>query len=427
MKTVLTVNSTGRKNRKAMGRKHALLFLVIATLFGMIAALSSSYALIGIKEGDSPASFTLNDLNGSPVNVGSHFGTKPVILVFWELAMSKSFLDYSMDELKFLNDFYGKYHDTSGLEIFAIYTPEEEGDVPQSEIDRVSNLIKVNKIKFPVLIDSGFELFREYGVIALPSTIMIDGSGKIQFIYPSFPLAAQKLFVDRIMVLIGLAEATGEKEAGKKKGPDSQSVILYNYALHMYKKGLMEQALSPLNKSIEMDPEFPWTHNLMGIILWKSGNFEGALAEFRQAITIDQKNVPAHFNYGILLFESENYEEAEKHFRTVISFDTAMAEAHYVLGLLSIRTNRENEAIHELGTALELFEKRKASEVYELSVPSAFHRISTIYTLSVLYRKKGETEKALGLLQKAAEIALGHDMKASKEEMNLSKDLMIYE
>jgi len=182
-----------------------------------------------------------------------------------------------------------------------------------------------------------------------------------------------------------------------------------------------------LKKSIEMDPGFPWTHNLMGIIFWKSGNFEGAIEEFKRAIAIEKDNIPAYFNYAILLFESEKYEEAEAHFRKVISFDNKLAEAHYLLGLLSMRTNREDDAIQELGTALELFEKRKTSAVYQIHAPSAFHRISTIYALSVLYSKKGETIKALGLLQKAAEIALGHEMKAEKEDMNLIKDLMIHE
>jgi Tfp pilus assembly protein PilF/alkyl hydroperoxide reductase subunit AhpC len=384
-------------------------------------------ALIGVKEGDAPKEFVLNDLNGATVNVGDVIGKKPVILVFWELAMSKAFLDYSMDELRFLSGFYNIHHDTSGLEIFSIYTPEEDKEIPDSEIEKVKDLIKVNKIKFPVLIDSGFKIFREYGVIALPSTIMIDKTGKITFIYPSFPLAARPLFTEKINTLIGLAETVEKKEAEKTKGKDSHSVRLYNYALQMYKHGLLEQALSPLKKSLELDPDLTSSHNLMGIVLWKRGNFEGSVEEFKHAIKLDNNNVPAQFNYGLLLFESEKYTEAEKHFRKVISLDDKLAEVHYVLGLLYKKTNREREAMEELGSALVLFEERKTASVYEIYSPAAYQRISALYALSELHGRKGEAEKALDLLQKAVKITLGLEMKSEQGHLYRSRDLMIYE
>jgi len=286
--------------------------------------------------------------------------------------------------------------------------------------------VKVNRIKFTILVDSGFRIFREYGVIALPSTVMVEKGGNIKFIYPSFPLAAQPLFAEEIRGLIGLAPLTAKKETEKKEAQDSHSLRLYSYALQMYKKGLPEQALSPLRKSVELAPDFAPSHNLMGIILWKRGNFEDAIAEFNKAVTLDKTYVPAHFNYGVLLFESEKYGEAEGHFKEALSLNAEMAEAHYVLGLLYKKTGREEEAVKELGTALELFEKRKTASVYEIYAPSAFHRISTLYALSELYSKKGETGRALDVLQKAARLSLGLEIKTDKETLR-SRDLMLYE
>jgi peroxiredoxin len=397
-------------------------------LIAIILSLPSvSSALIGIREGEAPKKFTLEDLTGSAVDVGASFGRKPVILVFWELPISKSFIDYSMDELRFLNDFYETHQDGPALEIFGIYTPEDDGEVPEGEIERVKNLVKVNRIKFTILIDRGFRIFREYGVIALPSTVMLDKGGKIKFIYPSFPLAAQPLFSEEMKGLIGLAKAPADRQSGQEQGPDFHSVRLYNYALQMYKKGLLEQALSPLKKSIELDADFPPSHNLMGIILWKRGNYEGSIEEFSKAVTLDKIYVPAHFNYGVLLFESEKYADAEGHFKEVISLNGNVAEGHYVLGLLYKKTDREEEAMKELGTALALFEERKTASAYEIYAPYAFLRISTLYTLSELYSKKGETGKALDALQKAAQVALGLEIKNEKENLHRSRDLMLHE
>lgn len=421
------IRNSGTQNVTACICSYLIMFMRTVVLISVVLTIPSvSSALIGIKEGEAPDKFTLQDLNGAEVDVGGLFGRRPVVIVFWELPISKSFIDYSMDELRFLNDFYEKHHDATGLEIIGIYTPEEEGDIPESEIERVKNLVKVNKIKFTILIDRGFTIFREYGVIALPSTVMVDKGGKIKFIYPSFPLAAQPLIAEELRMLTGLAQPRAAREPAEK-GPDSHSIRLYNYALQMYKKGLLEQSLSPLKKSVELDADFPPSHNLMGIVLWKLGNFEGAVEEFNKALALDKAFVPAHFNYGILQFESEKYSEAERHFKEVLALNNGIAEAHCVLGFLYKKTNREEEAVSVFGTALALFEKRKTGPSYEIFAPAAFHRISTLYALSDLYIKKGDTGKALEVLQRAARLALGLEIKNEKESLHKGRDMMLYE
>lgn len=413
-------------NKKRESSGFPFLLITLAVLLAIICSLpSASSALIGIKEGDPPREILLEDLSGTIHDVTDLFGKKPVILVFWELTTDKSFLNYSLDELRFLNDFYKKYHEETGLEIFGIYTPEEEKYIPAVESAAVRNLIKVNKIKFPVLIDRGFKLFREYGVIALPSTIMVDKTGKIKFIYPSFPIAAQPLFSEQIRDLVGAAGVAHKDKGLKTKGPDSHSIRLYHYSLQLYKKGLLEQALSPLRKSLALEPDFAWVHNLMGIIMWKRGNYEDAVKELDKAIKLERDNAPAHFNYGLLLFENEKFDEAEKHFNFSIALNNSMAEAHYVLGLLYKKTGRPDDALKELKTALALFEKRKITTVIFDS--SAFHRISTLYTLSELYIKNGDDKQAMDLLQKAAQVALGLESVTDKEHLYRSRDLMIYE
>ena len=49
-----------------------------------------------------------------------------------------------------------------------------EGAYITAEFDNVRSIVQMNDIKFPVLMDRGFGKFREYGVVALPSTIMIN-------------------------------------------------------------------------------------------------------------------------------------------------------------------------------------------------------------------------------------------------------------
>jgi len=383
-------------------------------------------ALIGLDVGDTPRDIVLTDLEGKGVNASASFGKKPVIIVFWELSIDKSFINYSLDELLFLNDIYEKYKSAYGLEIFAIYTPEEDKGVSEEELRKVKNIRKINKIKYPILIDSGFRAFRDYGVIALPSTVMVEKSGKVKFIYPSFPLTARPVFAEEIRELLGFIAEKKEKHQ-EKKGDHSQSVRLYRYALQMFKKGLFEQALSPLKKSIILDPSYFRSHNLMGIILWNKGDFDGAISEFKSSIDLDVSNIFARFNYALLLMENEQFSEAEDMLQKTLKMDNSLAAAHYALGLLYEKTDKTDSAMKELKIAFDLFEKTKPEHGYEIDDLSAFNRISILYILSGLHNRQGNAEQTLDLLHKAAEIALGLDSRHERGYLQRSKELLIYE
>jgi Tfp pilus assembly protein PilF len=400
-----------------------LMGLVIACMLPV-----NSSALIGIKTGDAPSEIILNDLSGNAVNVTSNFGNKPVILVFWELTLSNSFLNYSLDELKFLNDLYEKYSSDTGLEIFGIYTPEEENDIPDSELSEVKKLILTNKIKFPILIDTGFKYFREYGVIAMPSTIMVGKTGRIQFIYPSFPMAARPVISARVKELIGV-EIPQKQEALKKEGYDAHAHRFYRYALQMYKRGLLEQAFSSLQKSIDIDPSYSPVHNLKGIILWKRGEFNVALEVFRQSIEIDRDNISAHLNYAIVLFEGGDFEGAERVLFEALTQPAGsefQMRTHHLLGLIYKKTNRVDQAIKELEKALS-YSKNSDHSMHKSTALTYSVKISILHTLSLIYGTQGNVEKSRDLAHMALHEAFHIKGTFIEEHLHQIDDLMTYE
>jgi tetratricopeptide (TPR) repeat protein len=415
-----------------IGKKEAfsrstLTVLLVSLFVAVILLPVHSPALIGIKEGDKVKNIVLSDLDGKTVNTAKFFGSKPVVLVFWELVLSDSFLDYSLDELRFLNNVYNKYHQKEGLEIFAIYTPEEDSDPPASEISKVRDIITSNKIAFPVLIDNGLKVFREYGVIALPSTIMVNKEGTIEYIYPSFPMAAHKVISDQIKALVGLHSVAEKKpQAVEEPGIDSESHRLYQYSLQMYKSGLQEQAFAALNKSLASDEKYSWAYNLKGVILWKRGNSAAAAEEFQHAIERGN-NIAAHINYAILLSEKGQYEETEKIIKSA-SYNRVdlKVRAHYLLGLSYKNMNKIDLAIRELELAESLFDvwasEKEDSHFYNFS-----YRIPILRDLSELYSKNGNSNKAMERLQKAVKIALGEEGSQGIDNQRQRKAYMVYE
>jgi tetratricopeptide (TPR) repeat protein len=165
----------------------------------------------------------------------------------------------------------------------------------------------------------------------------------------------------------------------------------------------------------------------MGIILRQKGDFEGAVSEFRISISLDDSNVHPLFNYALLLLESEKYSAAEEILHKTLALENNLAKAHYALGILYKSINRNEDAIRELQQAFELFEQSKSEQVYEIHDPTVFNRISTLYILSELQRKQGNPKQSLELLDKAAEIALGLDLRKDAGHMHRSKELLIYE
>jgi len=408
---------------KKLHFKTAGLIYILFFVFSLLPSTSS--ALIGVKEGDAPKEIILNDLEDRTVKLSEYYGKNPVILIFWEQPLSKAFLDYSMDELHFISDYYEKYHEKTGLKVFGIYTPEEDGKIPDDEITKVRNLIKANKIKFPILIDQGFKFFQEYGVIALPTTVMVNKTGKIQFIYPSFPQAAHPLIAEQVKILMGMAVPAKKEEV--IKGPDSKSGRFYRYALQMYKKGLAEQALSPLKKSLELDPDLAMSHNLMGIVLWERGKSDEAREAFTKAIALDNDNMAAHLNYSVLLFEQEQYDDVEKNLKSL-----SVAEApfkvrlHYILGLIYRNTNRIDEAIKELEEANSIIDKVESDERESVSFSDSY-RVFLLRDLSALYNKKNNKDKAIELLTRAVRVSLDLEGKSESIPLNERKDIMLYE
>lgn len=413
--------------KKSLSKSLPLLIILLVVFATDCLLPVHSSALIGIKEGDIPKEIILDDLDGETIDVSSHFGNGPVIIVFWKLTNNKVFLNYSLDELLFLNDFHKKHHEKSGLKIFAIYVPREFNNISDSEISSVRNLVESNGIKFPVLIDREFKLFKSYGVIALPSTVMLGKTGEIDFIYSSFPLAARPVIADKINELIGIADVAHKQKKVKKKRADSRSDRFYNYALQMYKKGLLEQSLSALQKSIALKPDNSWAHNLMGIILWGKGIYDESMDEFIIAIELDRNNVSAHINYTVLLIARKDYEEAERILITLPAAEFKLKiRAHHLLGIVYERTNRLDKAIEEFETATGLLADN-SHETNELSPDYYSLKTSIFHGLSVLYIMKGDNEKGLDMLHKAFHEALGLGSSSSIEHLVQRNDLMIYE
>lgn len=399
--------------------KPLIMFLSLVLFINAFILVQISTAFIGIKRGEPPKEIVLKDLNWKEVNVSRFFGSKPVIIAFWKLTENQSFPNRSLSELIFLSKLYDKYHHKYGLEVFGIYRPMTENGITKSELANIRDTVTSKSIKVPILIDTGLSTYQKYGVIALPSTVIIDKEGKISFLYPGFPLTASSILTEKINDAVGIVKNTQKQVISDKTPSDFRSIARYRLALQMYKMNASELAITSLKKSLSTNKNFPLAHNLMGILLWERGDLNGAEEEFRYAIELDKNLSAAYFNYGLLLFEKGQYIEAEERFKISLELDSTVTGAHYMLGLIYANNVQEGQALKELQMAIELSEKKNTG--------SGLYKKLAAAKVAQLLSKKRNINRSLLAQQETVQRSRNSDIIHEMSNQSRIKKMMIYE
>jgi len=415
----------GRMRRSLIGFSPGLLIIIVCIIGIILFGDPEAFALIGLKEGDKPPAVSLQDPEGRTVDVSAIYGKKPVIFILWELTTNEAFINYSREELRFMNDYYRKYHEKYGLEIIGIYTPVDENTVTEKEIEAVRKIASDDGIEFPLLIDKGFRTFRDFGVIALPSTVMLSRAGEIYFIYPSFPVMARQIFEEKVAELVGLKRPRKVREAEQQAEAVKRSERLYKYALRLYRKGMIKQAISPLKKSIMLDQSFSRSRNLMGILAWMNGSIDSAEKEFAAAYKIDSGNMDAVFNRGLVLLDRDRLDEAEKYFNEVVEGKQHKAQAYYMLGIIAARRGDYDTAEQNLKMAKAVIQRD-----LEQTQTAKFSRkleVSILYALASIYEHRGDGARALALLKKAFLLRSGLSTNDEGFVFGKIREFVIYE
>ena len=111
--------------------------------------------------------FTLPDLDGMPVTLGRYLGKKPVLLFFWATWCPEC--KAAIPEINAMTEepLAGK------LQILGL-------DYRESR-EKVANTVKTRGIRFPVLLDARGQAARAYGVVGIPTYILIDRRGNVVY------------------------------------------------------------------------------------------------------------------------------------------------------------------------------------------------------------------------------------------------------
>ncbi|MGB5197763.1 MAG: TlpA disulfide reductase family protein [Candidatus Deferrimicrobium sp.] len=143
----------------------ALLFLIggIALADPAREGLSSHRAM-----GDGrPADFTLQGLDGQPVSLSQFLGKKPVLLVFWATWCPECKAAFPE-----INALHGGPAGEK-MQILALDFRETR--------EKVAAAVKSRDIRYPVLLDDQGQVARAFGVVGIPTYVLIGRDGKVVY------------------------------------------------------------------------------------------------------------------------------------------------------------------------------------------------------------------------------------------------------
>lgn len=124
---------------------------------------------VGLNKGQLAPDFTLTNLAGEEVTLSDLRG-KNVILNFWA-----TWCPPCEAEMPHFQKYYDEYAQEDNVEIIGVNVT-----YAKEKVERVQQFVESYGLTFPILLEPIETVSRQYEVITIPSTFMIDAEGKIQ-------------------------------------------------------------------------------------------------------------------------------------------------------------------------------------------------------------------------------------------------------
>jgi len=105
---------------------------------------------------------------------------------------------------------------------------------------------------------------------------------------------------------------------------------------------------------IRTDPQIPVAQLQLGVARCRQRRWAEAVAPLRKAIELQPDSVMAHYEMGLALFETGDWKTAARHFEIVAARMPKFADARFSLGAVYARIDKVPQAMDELREALAL-------------------------------------------------------------------------
>ncbi|VBB76089.1 PaTOM70 mitochondrial precursor proteins import receptor encoded by the PaTom70 gene [Podospora comata] len=190
-------------------------------------------------------------------------------------------------------------------------------------------------------------------------------------------------------------KAEEDFEAALAKNPEDPDIYYHRAQLHFI-KGEFADAQKDYQKSIDLDPDFIFSHIQLGVTQYKLGSIASSMATFRRCIKNFPKIPDVYNYYGELLLDQTKFSEAIEKFDTAIELEKETKPMSMnVLPLI-------NKSLALFQWKQDFSEAEKLCEKALIIDPECDIAVAT---MAQLLLQQGRVTEALKYFERAAELA----------------------
>jgi len=200
-------------------------------------------------------------LDGSSVHLSDHLGKRATVVIFWA-----TWSDNALPALRRL----ATYKAPIVAGDLGVVSVNVEAQAPTIEEQaRVEHLVTGEHLPFPVIVDRGLTRFHRFGVVAVPSSVLLDGDGRVVELLIGYPLVGRDTFFRHIDQLLG---KTGKTARPAAKVLPKEAIRLTRLAQRLLVRDRHTVALEKLAEAERIAPTFLPAHRLAARIHLASGD-----------------------------------------------------------------------------------------------------------------------------------------------------------
>jgi tetratricopeptide (TPR) repeat protein len=145
---------------------------------------------------------------------------------------------------------------------------------------------------------------------------------------------------------------------------------LSSYGAHLYNTRRLGPATEELEKSIQIEPGYAFSHTVLGNILMERRQYDKAVPQFVIALQINPSAEDALLGYGRALLERNLPDDAARQLGKLLAEDPDNSEAHYFLGNALLKRGNLAGACAQFTWAMSLVKKYPNAQ-FQLAVALA--------------------------------------------------------
>ena len=148
--------------------------------------MASSAVSAGMKQSSAP-DFTLKSHEGENIRLSEYRG-EVVLINFWA-----SWCGPCRQEMPVLSALHDKYR-ALGFTVLGVNV--------ESDTRKARKLLQDRPVSFPVVFDSDSVVSKQYDVVAMPSTVLVDRDGNMRYLHKGYKPGLEAVYQQQVRDLI---------------------------------------------------------------------------------------------------------------------------------------------------------------------------------------------------------------------------------